>query len=266
MAALGELLRLLWGTVLLRPYVWAFFACFLVIAGAQLRGRGTLVFCALAWCTAFAAEYSSTRNGFPFGPYVYLDATRSRELWVSNVPFWDSLSFVFLAYFSWRVAAQVRAPRRSGAVLLAPSTALLAGLLMMLLDVVIDPVALRGDQWFLGRLYLYPSPGPYFGVTLANFVGWFLVGTVTVLAFQGLCRLGAVRAERFTRPTPRADAACLGVYAGVLLFNLAVTAWIGAWTLLAAGCTVAALTLGACLLRVARPGAGAWWRRTAEGR
>jgi hypothetical protein len=49
---------------------------------------------------AFACEYSSTRNGFPFGLYHYFDETRTRELWISNVPFWDSLSFVFLSYFS----------------------------------------------------------------------------------------------------------------------------------------------------------------------
>ena len=41
--------------------------------------------------------------------YVYLDGTRTRELWLSNVPFWDSLSFVFLSYFSWQLAAALRA-------------------------------------------------------------------------------------------------------------------------------------------------------------
>ena len=37
-------------------------------------------------------------------------------------------------------------------------------LLFMLIDVVIDPVALRGDRWFLGQIYGYPDPGVYFGV------------------------------------------------------------------------------------------------------
>ena len=61
-------------------------------------------------CLAFGAEFSSTRNGFPFGPYRYFDETRTRELWISNVPFWDSLSFVFLSYFSLALAAALLSP------------------------------------------------------------------------------------------------------------------------------------------------------------
>ncbi len=48
--------------------------------------------------------------------------------------------------------------------------------MMMLLDVVIDPLAVRGDRWFLGRVFDYPSGGVYFGVPLSNFAGWLLVG------------------------------------------------------------------------------------------
>ena len=43
------------------------------------------------------------------------------------------------------------------------------------LDLIIDPVALRGDRSFLGKLYYYPNGGLYFGVTIANFIGWFVV-------------------------------------------------------------------------------------------
>jgi putative membrane protein len=240
-----------------RPYVWAFFACFLVFALRELGARRTALFTLLAYGVAFASEYSSTRNGIPFGHYVYLDATRTRELWISNVPFWDSLSFVFLAYFSGRVASALRDPARPLARRFDPGTAVLGGFLMMLLDVVIDPVALRGDQWFLGRIYFYPSDGPYFGVTLANFAGWFAVGTLTLLLFQGLCRTRWLGRARERRLLPRETLGCFGVYAAVLLFNLAVTAGIGAWRLFAASAAVTAATLGACglaLLRHRLPG------------
>ncbi len=246
MSAALDFGRLLFGTMVHRPYVWAFFACFLWFALKHLGVRATLTFGVVAWLVAFGSEYNSTHQGFPFGHYVYVDGTRDQELWIANVPFWDSLSFVFLSYFSWVVAAAVRSPLEPSRALLAPGTAVLGGGLMMLLDVVIDPVTLLGDRWFLGRIYFYPHGGPYFGVPLTNFLGWWFVGAVTVLAFQGLSRLGVVREQRWQELTRSRALAALGVYAGVLGFNLVVTAWLGQWTLLVASLLVSAVTLLAC--------------------
>jgi len=50
------------------------------------------------------------------------------------------------------------------------------GVLMMALDVVIDPLAVRGDRWFLGQVFTYAEPGIYFGVPCSNFAGWVIVG------------------------------------------------------------------------------------------
>lgn len=249
---------LLWGTVRHRPYVYAFLACFLVFAIYQAGWRRTLTFALPTWALAFLAEFSSTRNGFPFGPYTYFDATRGRELWISNVPFWDSLSFVFLSWFSLVVAAAVRTPaaeRRLGLwpALRAPSTPLLGGLLMMLLDVVIDPVTLQGEKWFLGRIYEYPGEGFYFGVTAANFAGWFLVGAVTQWTFQGLLAVAPWCRGAWRAPSPLLAWGAYGVYAGVLAFMLAVTVYIGDHRLALASALVSAATLGALAWGLGRP-------------
>ncbi len=243
----AEMLRLLWGTVVYRPYVWAFFACFLAFAVLQLGLRRTIAFALPTWAIAFAAEYSSTRNGFPFGHYTYFDATRTRELWISNVPFWDSLSFLFLSYFSFALAAAVRSRGALGEApwpgLRAPSTPLLGGLQMMLLDVVIDPVTLQGDRWFLGRIYAYPGDGFWFGVTAANFAGWFAVGAASQWVFQRcLDRLPGCRGP--WRAVPRGFAwAVFAAYAGVLAFMLAVTVAIGDVRLAFASAAVSAAIL-----------------------
>ncbi len=243
-----EALRLLWGTVVYRPYVYAFLACFVAFALRQLGPRRTIAFALPTWALAFAAEYSSTRNGFPFGWYSYFDATRGRELWISNVPFWDSLSFVFLSYFSFALAAAIRSPR--GALGDAPWpgledrwTPVLGGVLMMLLDVVIDPVTLQGEKWFLGRIYAYPGDGFWFGVTAANFAGWFAVGATTQWLFQRcLARLPWCRDP--WRPTsPRFAWAVLGTYAGVLGFMLSVTVAIGDVPLAFASAAVSVATV-----------------------
>jgi uncharacterized membrane protein len=257
--SIAEALRLLWGTVIHRPYVWAFFACFLVVAVRHLGARRAITFAVSTWALAFASEFSSTRNGFPFGRYEYFDATRARELWISNVPFWDSLSFVFLSYFSFVLAAAIRSPRASLGEspwpgLRARSTPLVGGVLMMLLDVVIDPVTLQGDKWFLGQIYAYPGEGFWFGVTAANFAGWFAVGAGSQWLFQR-CLEWLPWCRGSWQPPPRRLAwAALGAYAGVLAFMLAVTLAIGdlSLALVSGGVSATTLAVVARGLRVPR--------------
>jgi putative membrane protein len=239
-----EFLRLVYGTVIYRPYVYIFFICFLIFSLKHLRFLGTLSYLILSYLVAFACEFSATRNGFPFGKYVYLDGTRTRELWISNVPFWDSLSFVFLSYFSWIVAGSVRNPAHPSNSLFDAKTAFLGGFLMMLLDLVIDPVALRGDQWFLGKIYYYPEGGFYFGVTLSNFVGWWFVGTVTLLSFKTVWQIFSK--NRWNSISRTEGWGALGVYTGIFTFNLIMTAWIQNWELFIMSSGVTLLTLTPC--------------------
>ena len=107
LAPLGPLLL---GTLLLRPYVFAFFAVFAWAATRDLGALRMLGFLAWGFAVAFAAEYASTRVGVPFGLYHYTGATRGVELYLGNVPFFDSLSFPFLAYASFCLARRVLGP------------------------------------------------------------------------------------------------------------------------------------------------------------
>ena len=237
-------MSLLAGSVLLRPYVFIFLLAFVVAAVRDIGPRRAGLFMAWLWPTAFVAEFMSTRIGIPFGLYHYTGTTRGQELYIADVPFFDPLSFVFLAYAAFCLARVVclkpRPSLRSRAPGLCPPArvlsagellrlAVLAGALMMLLDVVIDPLAVRGDRWFLGRIFWYPHGGVYFGVPLSNFGGWVIVGALGV---GGYLRCGGVAA------IGRSPALGVGLYYGVLAFNLVMTAWIGEWALLTAGLVV----------------------------
>src|ERR1700724_3788221 len=103
-------MHLLLATIELRPYVFIFLAAFLAIAIINFGLRTTLLFTALTYAVSLACEWSSIHNGFPFGLYHYVDATRARELWVFGVPFMDSLSFTFLGFASYTVALLLSAP------------------------------------------------------------------------------------------------------------------------------------------------------------
>lgn len=211
-------------TFLHRPYVFAFLAAFLVI-GVLNRGLPrTLLFLFLGFSIAWLSEFSSIRNGFPYGLYHYVYENMPGELILGGVPVWDSLSYSFIAYASYETALVRRGWPEAGRGLI------LAALMMTLLDLVIDPLAVRGDRWFLGKIFFYPDGGLYFGVPLSNFAGWFLVALVIFSAYGWL-------EKRLVKTPPPERAPFLGpsFYCGILFFNLAITFWIGEYTLGAVG-------------------------------
>ncbi|HHT9134296.1 MAG TPA: carotenoid biosynthesis protein [Candidatus Avalokitesvara rifleensis] len=238
------ILSLLLSTIILRPYVFMLLLMHLISGGLQLGPRRIVVFTLLGYWIAFASEYSSTRVGIPYGMYIYTGATHGKELYVSNVPFMDSLSYAFLAYFSYSLAILVTSQLyrngfdvqlvrdkerwRSGGVLI------LAAIFMVLQDIVVDPVALRGSAWFLGQIFYYPDAGIYFGVPLSNFFGWLVVALAIIYSFQRFDRLvdgwPGFRDEG-SRYAP--GKAVLGTccYFATMLFNLFITFYIGEYLL-----------------------------------
>ncbi len=241
-----DFLNLLGGTLLLRPYVFVFLACYLVLATWQFGLGRTLAFLVAGYLVAWLAELSSIHTGFPFGRYLYIPATLDQELWVAGVPFMDSLSYVFLAYASFSTALLALGPERwegwrfslkDPTLLHSWRSAILGAVLMMSLDAVIDPVALRGYRWFLGQIYGYPEAGFYFGIPLANFAGWLLVSLVLIRVLQLLlARLPAGAFWDWGRlDFPGQVFLGPGLYVGILAFNLAVTLWIGEPALFLAG-------------------------------
>jgi len=230
---------------MLRPYVFVFLAAYLFAAVTRMGWAKTAAFSAVAWAIAYAAEFSSTRNGFPFGLYVYVDATRGRELWLSNVPFFDSLSFTFLCYLGYALAIFLYAPLVCGrgdfqvadtrAIRTSWRVLVTGAFMTTLLDLVIDPLTVRGERWFLGRIYYYPGGGIHFGVPLSNYAGWFVVAGATIAAFQALERRTAWPAAG-VRHVPWGGLLEPLLYLGILVFNLAITLWIGELPLVLAGC------------------------------
>jgi uncharacterized membrane protein len=249
-----EFIDRLLGTLVLRPYVFLFLLAYLWTAVRALGVARTLLFTALSWGVAFAAEASSIRTGVPFGWYRYLETTRGQELWLFGVPAMDSLSFTFLIYAGYALAGVLlRDPTSPGEPAHRPGRRVLLGTaLVVLLDVVIDPLAVRGDRWFLGKLFEYPAGGIYFGVPLSNFLGWAVVSGTALGLFTCLSPWLPARGGRRQRTWRRWAGGSL-LYAGVLVFNLAMTAAIGEWPLFLAGLLVHSPS-GAWLLLQAIPG------------
>ncbi len=250
-----ETLNLLISTVLLRPYVFVLLGFYLFAGGLQLGLKRIIAFTLLAYAIAFVSEYASTRLGIPYGLYHYTGVTHGKELFISNVPFMDSLSYSFLGYFSYSLALLIVTPvSREGRkfVLSNPpwhskKVLLLTTVLFVLQDVLIDPVSLRGSRWFLGQIYFYPEPGFYFGVPLSNFAGWFLVGFAIIYCFQKLdFKMGW--------STGFARNALMGpiFYFINMIFILSVTFYIGEYCIGVISLSIFSLLLCLIILKVRR--------------
>lgn len=253
-------------SVIRRPYVFVFFTVYLIAAITHIGLNRTLVWTAVGWVIAFACEASSIRNGFPFGLYHYKEQNLQGELLIAGVPFWDSLSFTFLSYFSWTTAMLFWAPlhrsrtdfqrletpelRRS------PRVLILAAFLMMMIDVIIDPLTHQGDKWFLGDIYYYPNGGEHFDVPITNYMGWFFVGISTLTAYTLI--------ERYAMPAAKGNetgirwlpfGGLLGplVFVGVIGFGLTITLMIGDLTLFWASAFIWITPIWLYLIRATRP-------------
>lgn len=225
-----------------RPYVLLFLLVFLALGWLEQGKLRTLVWMVSGYLVALLAEWCSINHGFPFGYYVYHYDVLDNDLVIAGVPFFDSLSFAFLSYVSFSFAqfflsplwlrrfdfqrVTLRRTRNSGAALF------LGACLMVVIDIVVDPVAHHGKHWFLGDIYHYPVPGYHFDVPLANYVGWFVVGWTIIFINQRFDAWLARRETRKGRIPALHWAPMKGVYApvfwaGIVVFQLGVTAWLG---------------------------------------
>jgi len=241
-----DLFFLFLNTVIFRPYVFIFVAAFL-FASIQLLGwPRTWRFWLISWTTAFACEYSSTRTGIPFGWYDYNGSTVDQELYISNIPIMAPFSFSYLLYAAYCLTHCVLLPVEHSSAPTRPSVMplrfdlairtgwpalMLTAVLFALIDMVIDPVALLGDRWFLGKIYDYLDPGIHFGVPLTNYLGWFAVGVISLAIYFPIDRRLPPLQPHTNGSTTHRLLLGVGIYYAVLVFIISVTFWIGEWHL-----------------------------------
>lgn len=181
--------QLLW-SLTHRPYVTGFMVFFFLLAVMEQGWPRTLLWVLSSYLIAWFAEWGSINHGIPFGDYSYHYEALSEDLVIAGVPFFDTISFSFLSYVSYSFAVYFMSPLSGRGLGLIREdtqesrwswgTLILGSFLMMVIDLIVDPIANLGEYWFLGKIYHYPNPGVHFGVTFANYCGWFIVAFVTL--------------------------------------------------------------------------------------
>jgi uncharacterized membrane protein len=224
---------ILLGTILRRWYAVAFIAAFFWAASTERGWKRALRFWVIASAVALVFELSSTRTGFPYGRYDYTQFSKGDELFILNVPLFVPLSHAVLMW-AGRAIAIVGFRARDRNVI-----PWLGALGAVLVDLVVDPVSLHGNQWFLGDLYRWRNATGYLGVPLWNFLGWYAV-TWLVLYVDEALDVGAPE---------RSFDAVRGVTLalGVMVFNVFIALGIGQWRVALSGIVIAAAVVWMCL-------------------
>jgi uncharacterized membrane protein len=143
-------------------------AVFALIHGARIYGsRGILVFFGACLGVATFFESLSLRTGFPFGHDRFTDLMGPK---ISGLPVLLALAWVGMGYLSWVVSRAVLGgedkPLSGRKMVLMP---LLASFVMTSWDLSMEAVWAGVDGGWVWR-----DGGPYFGVPISNFFGWFL--------------------------------------------------------------------------------------------
>ena len=215
-------------TITHRWWALIFIPAFFWVATAERSWRRALRFLVVASGVSLAAEYLSTHTGFPYGRYDYIANTHGSELYLSNIPIFVPLTFGTVI---WAGRALINKAN------VRPGTLVVGGALFAAaIDLVIDPMTLRGGTWFLGSLYGYRSSGPWFNVPWSNYAGWILVG-VLILSVDALFEAKAPKKVDAVRGPMLAYGMC-GFF---IVIALATSHWAIAGA--SAGVTIAMVSL-----------------------
>jgi len=193
---------------------WAliFIPAFFWVATAERSWQRALRFLAVASGVSLSFEYLSTHIGFPYGRYDYIANTHGTEIYISNVPLFVPLTFGVVVW-----AGRALANRKN----VSPAMLILGGALFATaIDLVIDPMTLRGDSWFMGSLYSYRSSGPWFNVPWSNYGGWILASAV-ILTVDWLLETHAAKHV----DTVRGPALAYGTCGFFIVLALATRHW-----------------------------------------
>lgn len=142
------------------------------------RGFG---FIALAGFTGWAAEAFSLHYGTLFGgKYTYPTQASFLGVPLAIIAYW--VVFIYMGY--WLVATfllwlnRKKPSRGKNSLMFLGATVLADGLTVTAIDLFMDPTSVRAGAW------TWAHGGPYFGVPVGNFVGWFLVTIVVTGLFR----------------------------------------------------------------------------------
>ncbi len=165
-------------------------AIFALLHGRAIFGlRGILTFAGICLGTGFAFETLGVLTGFPFGHYYFTDVMGPK---LYQTPVLLALAYLGMGYLAWTLAGIIlRTGSRPFEPLRLIALPLVAAFIMVSWDLAMEAV------WAtLLRAWVWRDGGPWFGVPVTNFLGWYLTVWVFYQAFAIYLRRHSPTATR----------------------------------------------------------------------
>jgi Carotenoid biosynthesis protein len=156
-------------------------AVFALVHGSILyRFKGMLVFTAFCLSVAGLSESLSLYTGLPFGSYYFTEVMGPK---ISGLPVLLVLAYLGMAYCSWLLSLLIVGYRKPITGLRTVIVPLLASSVLLAWD-----LSMEADWSTVDRAWIWRDGGPYFGVPLTNFIGWYLTAFLFFQGFAFYCR------------------------------------------------------------------------------
>ena len=139
---------------------------------------------------AWLSEVIGVHTGLPFGSYTYTEALQPQ---IAGVPVQVPAAWLMMLPAAWAVGAsliyrrgQASSPR---SWLEKAAFAATSGLAFSAWDLFLDP------QMVAWQLWIWETPGGYFGIPLINFLGWTLIAAALSLGAAFFIEIDALPVE-----------------------------------------------------------------------
>lgn len=144
--------------------------------------KKTLFFLFASFAVGLIFETIGLKNGTLFGGRYYYART---SLMIGDLPavvpfYWSA--FIYIGYCltnSFLIWTKNTKPYyKNKNFYLLPLLVVADGLIVAAIDIFMDPVQVAGGTW------TWIDKGPYFGIPIGNFIGWFVVAAISAGIFR----------------------------------------------------------------------------------
>ena len=193
----------------------------LVIAGLHGRERYGLknlaIFFFVTSAISLFFEALNIHTGLPFGIHFHYTA---QSFSLFGVPLIIIFAYFGTGYFSWMLShvltGQFSKKLEGKWIFVVP---LIATFILVMWDLGLDPILSTVQS-----LWVWESPGPYFGVPILNFLAWFVIGFIFYQLFAlYLSRYDRIRPQKMKTLASKPYWLEAAILYGLIGFNIIIT-------------------------------------------